>query len=347
MFTDPDILEENPMNRSITRRRHPTTPSWTASLLISAVLAAAALPALGAEAYPTRPVRIVLGFPPGGATDLVARLMAPKYTEIFKQQFIVENRPGANGVIATDLAAKAPPDGYLINMAHIGTLVISPAITKVPYDPFKDLAPVGQIVSLQNIFIVHPSLPVKSLKELIALAKAKPGKFNYATSGSGSPGHLAAELFKSMTKADIVHVPYKGGGPALTDLIAGHIEIFVAVISTAVPQVKAGKARALAVTGAKRAPALPDVPTVAEAALKGYEATNWYGFVVPAATPRPIIERLNAETVRILNMPDIQKALLDRGIDAAPSSPEEFAAHIRKENEKWVKIIKAVGIKPE
>jgi len=318
-----------------------------ARLLFVSALSIAAGPVFAAEAWPTKPVRIVVGFPPGGATDLVARLMAPKYTEIFKQQFIVDNRPGANGVIGTDLAAKAPPDGHLINMAHIGTLVISPVISKVPYDPFKDLAAVSQVVSLQNIFIVHPSLPAKTLKELIALAKAKPGKFNYATSGSGSPGHLAAELFKSMTGANIVHIPYKGGGPALTDLIAGHVEIFVAVISTAVPQVKAGKARALAVTGAKRAAALPDVPTVAETGLKGYEATNWYGFVVPGATPRAIIDRLNEATVKVLNMPDVQKALLERGIDAAPSTPEEFAAYIRRENDKWVKIIKAVGIKPE
>jgi tripartite-type tricarboxylate transporter receptor subunit TctC len=292
-------------------------------------------------------VRIIVGFPPGGATDLVMRLMAPKYTEIFKEQFIVDNRPGANGVIGTDLTAKASPDGQTINLATIGTLVISPAITKVPYDPFKDLAPISQVVALQNMFIVHPSLPVKTLKDLIALAKAKPGKFNYATSGTGSPGHLAAELFKTMTKVNMVHVPYKGGGPAMTDLIAGHVEIFVAVISTAIPQVKAGKARALAVTGAKRAAALPDVPTVAETGLKGYQATNWYGLVAPRATPRPIIERLNEATVKILNMPDVQKALLDRGIDAAPSSPEEFASYIRQENEKWVKVIKAVGIKAE
>lgn len=310
-------------------------------LLLAAIGVA---PAFGAESYPTKPVRIIVGFPPGGATDLVMRLMAPKYTEIFKEQFIVDNRPGANGVIGTDLTAKASPDGHTINLATIGTLVISPAITKVPYDPFKDLAPISQVVALQNIFIVHPSLPVKTLKDLITLAKAKPGKFNYATSGTGSPGHLAAELFKTMTKVDMVHVPYKGGGPAMTDLIAGHVEIFVAVISTAIPQVKAGKARALAVTGAKRAAALPDVPTVAETGLKGYEATNWYGLVAPRATPRPIIERLNEATVKILNMPDVQKALLDRGIDAAPSSPEEFAAYIRRENEKWVKVIKAVGI---
>jgi tripartite-type tricarboxylate transporter receptor subunit TctC len=307
----------------------------------------AAMPAIAAETYPSKPVRIIVGFPPGGATDLVMRMMTPKYTQLLKEQFIVDNRAGANGVIGTDLAAKAPPDGHTIHLATIGTLVISPAITKVPYDPFKDLAPVSQVVSLQNIFIVHPSFPVKTLKDLISLAKSKPGKFNYASSGTGSPGHLAGELFENMTKVDMVHVPYKGGGPAMTDLIAGHVEIFVAVISTAVPQVKAGKARALAVTGAKRAEALPDVPTVAESGLKGYEATNWYGLVVPSATPKPIIDRLNEATVKILNMPDIRKSLLDRGIDAAPSSPEEFAAYIRRENEKWVKVIKAVGIKAE
>ena len=326
---------------SCARAMRALAPRIAPLLVLAAIVAA---PAFGAESYPTKPVRIIVGFPPGGATDLVMRLVAPKYAEIFKEQFIVDNRPGANGVIGTDLTAKASPDGHTIHLATIGTLVISPAITKVPYDPFKDLAPISQVVALQNIFIVHPSLPVKTLKDLIALAKSKPGKFNYATSGTGSPGHLAAELFKTMTKADMVHVPYKGGGPAMTDLIAGHVEIFVAVISTAIPQVKAGKARALAVTGAKRAAALPDVPTVAETGLKGYEATNWYGLVVPRATPRPIIERLNEATVKILNMPDVQKALLDRGIDAAPSSPEEFASYIRRENEKWVKVIKAVGI---
>jgi tripartite-type tricarboxylate transporter receptor subunit TctC len=333
------------MKRTITRALARRALAGIAPLLL--VSAVAATPAFGADSYPGKPVRIIVGFPPGGATDLVMRMMTPKYTEIFNQQFIVDNRPGANGVIGTDLAAKAAPDGHTVHLATIGTLVISPAITKVPYDPFKDLAPVSQVVALQNIFIVHPSLPAKTLKELIALAKSKPGKFNYATSGTGSPGHLAAELFKSMTKVDMVHVPYKGGGPAMTDLIAGHVEIFVAVISTAVPQVKAGRARALAVTGAKRAAALPDVPTVAETGLKGYEATNWYGLVVPSATPQPIVERLNAATVKVLNMPDVQKALLDRGIDAAPSSPEEFAAYIRRENEKWVKVIKAVGVKAE
>lgn len=306
-------------------------------------LAAAAAPA-PAQDYPAKPVRILIGFPPGGATDLVARLMAPKFSELFKQQFVVENRAGANGVIATDLAAKAAPDGYTVHLATIGTLVISPAITKVPYDPLRSFAPVSQAVALQNIFIVHPSLPARSLNELIALARARPGALNYASSGNGSPGHLAGELFKSMAKVDIVHVPYKGGGPAIVDLVAGHIEIFVAVISTAVPHVKAGRARALAVTGAKRSGALPEVPTVAETGLKGYEAINWYGYVVPAGTPRAIVERLHQATVAVLGMPDVKEALLNHGIEPAPSSPEAFGAHIRSETEKWIKVIRAAKL---
>jgi len=300
---------------------------------------------VSAQEYPAKPVRIIIGFPPGGATDLVARLMAPKYTGVFKQQFIVDNRPGANGVIGSDLAAKAAPDGYTIHLATIGSLVLSPATSKVPYDPLKDFAPISQAVALQNIFVVHPNLPPRTLKDLIALARAKPGALNFASSGTASPGHLAGELFKNMAKVNLVHIPYKGGGPAMIDLVAGHVEIFVAVISTAVPQVKAGKIRALAVTGTKRAAALPEVPTVAESALKGYEATNWYGYVAPPATPRPIIERLHKVTVSVLEMPDIRQALLDQGIEAAPNTPEQFAAYIQSETRKWVQVIKAGGIK--
>jgi tripartite-type tricarboxylate transporter receptor subunit TctC len=311
----------------------------------AACCAVAAAAPIAAQDYPVKPVRIIIGFPPGGATDLVSRMMAPKFTGIFKQQFIVDNRPGANGVIGSDLAAKAAPDGYAIHLATIGSLVLSPATGKVPYDPIRDFAPISQAVALQNIFIVHPTLPARSMKDLIALARAKPGALNFASSGPASPGHLAGELFKTMAKVDLVHVPYKGGGPAMIDLVAGHVEIFVAVISTAVPQVKAGKARALAVTGSRRAAALPDVPTVAEAALKGYEATNWYGYVAPAATPRAIIDRLHKATVAVLEMPDIKQGLLDQGIEAAPSSPERFAAYIKSETGKWTKVIKAAGIK--
>jgi tripartite-type tricarboxylate transporter receptor subunit TctC len=321
----------------------------SASGLAAACLAAACALTLpvSAQEFPAKPVRIIIGFPPGGATDLVARLMAPKYTGIFKQQFIVDNRPGANGVIGSDLAAKAAPDGYAIHLATIGSLVLSPATSKVPYDPLKDFTPISQAVALQNIFIVHPNLPPRTLKELIALARAKPGVLNFASSGNASPGHLAGELFKSMAKVNLVHVPYKGGGPAMIDLVAGHVEIFVAVISTAVPQVKAGKARALAVTGPKRAAALPAVPTVSEAALKGYEATNWYGYVAPPATPRPIIERLHKATVTVLEMADVKQTLLDQGIEATTSSPEQFAAYIRSETGKWTKVIKSAGVKVE
>ncbi|OGA48814.1 MAG: hypothetical protein A3F74_21195 [Betaproteobacteria bacterium RIFCSPLOWO2_12_FULL_62_58] len=320
--------------------------AWQLFFRAVAILLAAVVPAAAghAQEYPTKPVRIIIGFPPGGATDLIARLMAPKYTQIFKQQFIVDNRPGANGVIGSDLAAKAPPDGHTIHLATIGSLVLSPATTKVPYDPLKDFAPISQAVSLQNIFIVHPTLPTRTLKELIALAKKKPGAFNYASSGLASPGHLAGELFKNMAGVDMVHVPYKGGGPALTDLIAGHVEIFVAVISTAMPAVKSGRARALAVTGGKRAAALPEVPTVAESGLKGYEASNWYGMVAPAGTPQSIIDRLHNETAAILNMPDVRKVLLDSGIDALSSTPQQFAAYIKSETEKWTRVIKAARL---
>jgi tripartite-type tricarboxylate transporter receptor subunit TctC len=311
------------------------------------VLSGAVASQAAAQEYPSKTVRLIVGFPPGGATDLVARIMAPKYAGLLKQPVVVDNRGGANGVIGSDLAAKAAPDGYVIHLATIGSLVLSPATSKVPYDPIRDFAPISQAVSLQNIFIVHPNLPVRSMKDLIALAKAKPGALNFASSGNASPGHLAGELLNGMAGVKLTHVPYKGGGPAIIDLVAGHIEIFAAVISTAVPQVKAGKARALAVTGIRRAAALPDVPTVAESALKGYEATNWYGMVAPAATPRPIIERLHKATVSVLEMADVKQALLDQGIEAASGTPEQFAAYIQSETGKWTKVIKAAGLKSE
>jgi tripartite-type tricarboxylate transporter receptor subunit TctC len=315
------------------------------ALLLLLALAGMAAPEAWSQRYPTRPVRLVVGFPPGGATDLVARLMAPKYTELLKQQVVVENRPGANGTIATDLLTQALPDGHTVHLATFGSLVISPSITKVPYDPSKDIAPVAQVVALQNIVIVHPSLAARGLKELIALANKKPQGLSYASSGVGSPGNLAGELLRTMADANLVHVPYKGGGPAMTDLIAGHIEVFVAVISTAVPQVQAGKARALAVTGSRRSVALPGVPTVAETGFKGYEAVNWYGLVVPAKTPRAIVDRLHEATLAVLDSREVKDALHQRGIDIATGSPEAFAAYIRSETEKWRPLIKSLGLK--
>jgi tripartite-type tricarboxylate transporter receptor subunit TctC len=313
----------------------------------AAVLALTAGAAHTAEWTPAKPVRMIVGFPPGGATDLVGRMIAPKMSAGLGRQVIVENRPGANGVISNDLIARAEPDGHTFGFGHIGTLVISPVITKVPYDVQKDFAPIALMVTLQNIVVVHPTLPAKTLKEYIALAKVKPGNMLYATSGSGSPGHLAAVLLESMTGVRMTHVPYKGGGPAIVDLVGGHIPSFWAVISTAMPHVRAGKIRALAVTGAKRAEALPDVPTVAEAGVKGYAATNWYGMIAPAATPPHVIDRLSREITAALKSADVVSQLKDMGIDATPSSPGEFARYIAAERERWVPIIRKSDIKVE
>jgi len=313
--------------------------------IIAGALGALTLSTVAAD-FPTRPVRIIIGFPPGGATDLVARLLTPKLSESFKQQVIVDNRPGANGALASELTAKAAPDGYTMHLGTLAALVITPAITKVSYDPFKDFSPIGRTVSLQNIFIAHPTLPVKNIPELIALAKARPGKLNFASSGTGSTGHLSGELLKTMAQIDMTHIPYKGGGPAMTDLLGGQVELFVAIISTAVPQVQAGKARALAVTGDKRSPALPDVPTVAET-IKGYESTNWYCMLGPPHMPAPLVERWHREMTAALNSPEIKQALFDRGIDAAPTTPAQLTAYLRSETAKWTKVVKASNIKPD
>jgi tripartite-type tricarboxylate transporter receptor subunit TctC len=321
------------------------TQLTTARLLAGLGLALAAGVGMTAPDFPTKPVRFIVGFPPGGATDLVARAMQPKLTTSLGKQVVVDNRPGANGVIALDVLARSEPDGHVIGIGHIGGLIVSPTIQKVPYDPYRSFAPVGMLVALQNIIIVHPSVAAKDLKEFIALAKARQGKLNYASSGIGSPGHLAGALLESMTGITMTHVPYKGGGPAITDLIAGHVPAFFAVISTAVPHVKSGKARAIAVTGTRRADALPDVPTIAEAGVRGYAATNWYGLLAPAKTPAPIIDRLNRDVTAALKAPDVVQFLKDQGIDSAPSSPADFLNFVREEEKKWVPIIKRSNIK--
>jgi len=321
--------------------------STVALCAAGAAMVFAASPVLSAEWAPSKPVRMIVGFPPGGATDLVARQIAPKMSQGLGRQVIVENRPGANGVISNELIMRAEPDGHTMGFGHIGTLVISPVITKVPYDVQKDFTPLGLVVSLQNIIVVTPSLPAKTLKDYIALAKSKPGNMLYASSGSGSPGHLAAVLLESMTGVQMTHVPYKGGGPAIVDLIAGHVPSFFAVISTAVPHVRSGKIRAIAVTGAKRAEALSNVPTVDESGVKGYAATNWYGMLAPAGTPAPVVERLNREINAALKASDVVSYLKDNGIDPAPTSPAEFARFIAAEQQKWTPIIKKSNIKVE
>ena len=327
--------------------RHSAVVKTFRAVALAGAAAAAISPAWSAPGdwSPSKPVRMIVGFPPGGATDLVARQIAPKMSQSLGRQVIVDNRPGANGVISNELIMRADPDGHTIGFGHIGTLVISPAIQKVPYNVYKDLAPVGSVVSLQNIIVVTPSLPAKSVKEYIALAKSKPGSMLFGSSGNGSPGHLAAVLLESMSGAQLTHVPYKGGGPMITDLVGGQIPSAFAVISTGVPHVRSGKVRAIAVTGEKRATAVPDVPTVAESGFKGYAATNWYGMLAPAATPPNIIDRLNREMNAALKSPDVVASFRDSGIDSAPSTPADFFKFVQSEEKKWAPIIKKSNIK--
>jgi tripartite-type tricarboxylate transporter receptor subunit TctC len=293
-----------------------------------------------AEPYPAKPVRFIVGFPPGGATDLVARIAQPKLSAGLGQQVVVDNRPGANGTISLALLAQAQPDGYTVAFGHIGGLVISPAIQKVQYDPARDFAAIGLMVTLQNILITHPGLPAATLKDFIALAKSRQGQLNYASSGVGSPGHLAGVLLETLTETPMTHIPYKGGGPAITDLLAGHVPSFFAVISTAVPHVQAKRIHALGVTGERRSPALPDVPTIAEAGVPGYLAVNWYGLVAPAGTPPAIVARLGKDMTAALRSPDVIRQLNDRGIDSTPTSAAEFTRFVQEEQKKWVPIIK-------
>jgi tripartite-type tricarboxylate transporter receptor subunit TctC len=302
--------------------------------------------ATAAEWSPTKSIRFIVGNPPGGATDLVGRILQPKLTAALGKQVVVDNRPGANGLISLEILKNAEPDGHTVGLGHIGILIVSPAIQKVPFDPHTDFSPIGLMVSLQNIIITHPGVAAKNLGDYLALAKAKPGAMQYATSGIGSPGHLAASLLESMTGTQLTHVPYKGGGPAITDLLAGHVPSFFAVISTAVPHVQAGKVRGIAVTSTRRAEALPDVPTIAEAGVKGYAAINWYGLHAPAKTPSPVIQRLSKELLAVLRSPDIVQQFKERGIDTSPTSPADYAKYIHDEEAKWLPVIRKSNIRP-
>ncbi|MCC7487191.1 MAG: tripartite tricarboxylate transporter substrate binding protein [Burkholderiales bacterium] len=308
---------------------------------IGMLVPAPAAPA--AEWAPIRPVRLIVGFPPGGATDLVARVIQPKLSEALGRQVVVDNRPGANGTISLDMVARAEPDGRTVAFGHIGGLVISAAIQKLPYDPLKSFTPIGLMVTLQNIIITHPGVAAKNLDEFVALARTKPGRLNYASAGVGSPGHLAAELLEAMTGVRMNHIPYKGGGPAITDLLAGHVPSFFAVISTVVPHVQSGKVRGIAVTGGKRSPALPAVPTIGET-VKGYVATNWYGLLAPAGVPGAVVERLSRDLVSVLRQPEIAGQLAARGIESTPTSPADYAAFIQSETGKWAPVIRRANI---
>jgi tripartite-type tricarboxylate transporter receptor subunit TctC len=307
-----------------------------------------ALIALGASAqgYPTRPIRLVVPFPAAGTTDILARAAAQKLTETLGQAVVVDNRPGAGGNIGSDLVAKSAPDGYTLLMGTVGTHAINPSLySKMPYDHVKDFVPLVLVAGVPNVLVVNPALPVNSVADLIKLAKDKPGTINFASSGSGTSIHLSGELFKTMAAVDMTHVPYKGSSPALTDLIGGQVQVMFDNLPSALPQIKGGKLRAIAVTSLKRAPALPDIPTISESGLPGFEASSWFGVLAPAGTPAPIVARINAEVNKWLQSADAREKLLAQGAEAAGGSPEQFAAHIRAETEKWAKVVKASGAK--
>jgi len=315
------------------------------ALLLAAALAPATGHAQGA--WPTKPVRIVVTFPPGGAPDTLARVLAEKWSAL-GQPVTVDNKPGAGGNIAVDHVAKSAPDGHTLILANVGSLTVAPHTVKnLPYDPVRDLAPVSMGVVFANVICVHSSVPAKTLADLVRMAQDKPDTVAYGSSGINGAAHLAGELLKLMAKAQLVHVPYKGGAPALTALLANQTPVGILTPVTALPHIKAGTIRALATTGTRRADLMPDVPTVAESGYAGYEATNWYAYLAPAKTPPEVVQRLNREIVRTLNDPQVREALHRQGVEPTPSSPAELAATIARELDTWGKVVKASGMKAE
>lgn len=319
---------------------------YSISSLIGSLSLAIAVSA-GAQGYPNRPVRIIAPFPPGGGIDIVARALAQKLSPALKQSVIVDNRAGADGMIGSELVARAAPDGYTLLASSTGPMVINPALNaKMPYDTRKDLTPITLLVIQPMYLVVHPSLPVKTVKELVALAKARPGELNYASGGVGNGAHLAAEMFRTLTGINIVHVPYKGAAPAVIDLLAGQAHMMVNSVSVFLPHINAGKLRALAVGAAQRLPILPSVPTMSEAGVQGFDASSWYGFFAPAGTPKDIVARLNAETVKILHSQEMRDYLVPQGAEPIGNTPEQFVAHIDAELVKWARVVKAAGVTP-
>jgi tripartite-type tricarboxylate transporter receptor subunit TctC len=301
--------------------------------------------AFAQQDYPSRPIRLLVPFAPGGGTDAAARVISKKLSENLGQSIVVDNKGGAGGNIAAAEVAKAEPDGYTLFFGAIGPLSINPSLyRKLQFDPLKDFAPITMAVVFSNVLVAHPSVAANNVQELIAAAKSSPGTLNYGSSGTGGVGHLAGELFNNMAEVDLVHVPYKGGGPAMIDLIGGQIQLVFATAPTAIEHVRAGQIKALGVTSSKRMEALPDVPTIAEAGLSGYEVTNWYCFVAPAATPEEIIAKLNDEIRKAMASPEVNDALLAQGMEPTPTSPGELGTFIRSETEKWAQIIKERNI---
>lgn len=299
-----------------------------------------------AQQYPNRPVRMVIGFPPGGGTDIMGRIISGKLSEGLGQQIVVDNRGGASGQIAAELVAKASPDGYTVMLAHIAAMSILPSVkSKLPYDPVKEFSPITLVAISPNLIVVHPSLPVKDMKSLIALAKARPGQLHYASPGAATVQHLAAELFKLLTKVDMVHIPYKGAGPAVIDLIAGHVHLSFDVVPVVINYVKAGRLRPIAVTAEKRISSLPQVPTVAEGGLSGFNMSTWWGLVAPSAVSKDVITRLHSEAVKVLRQKEIAGRIADQGAEAVGNSQAEFGAFIQSERNKYARIAKEARIR--
>ncbi len=316
------------------------------ALLCALPICLAATPA-NAQTYPTKPIRMIVPFAPGGGTDILARIIGQQLADAWGQPVNVENRAGASGNLGTELVARSAPDGHTLVMAINTHAVNASLYSKLPFDPVKDFIPVILAATTANILVVHPSVQATTVQELIALAKAQPGKLNYASGGSGTTSHLAAELFKTMAGVDMIHVPYKGGGAAYTDLISGQVQLYFVGIPGTVQYLKTGRLRALGVTTPRRSPAAPEVPTIAEAGLPGFSATTWWGILAPAATPAPIIARIDGEVARILKMPEVRAKLDAQGFEPVSSTPESFAAFMRSEIELWAKAVKASGARAE
>ena len=300
-----------------------------------------------AQAYPTRAVRMIVPFPPGGNTDIIARIVSPRMTEALGQQLIIDNRGGAGSTIGTELAARAPADGYTIVMVSAAHTINPAMVKKLPYDSVKDFTPVSVVADVPTVFVCHPSLPVKTVQEFIALARKRPGEITYSTAGRGTVGHLAAELLSSMTKINIVHVPYKGTGPAVVDLIAGHVQLQFASMPAVIEFVRAGKLRMVAQAGAKRSPAAPTVPTMVESGLSGYVLSSGFSLFGPAKLNRPVVDRLHGAVKAALSDPEVRKKLSDQGADPVGSTPEEHDKFNRAEIEKWIKVARGAGIEPQ
>ncbi|MDH4150685.1 MAG: tripartite tricarboxylate transporter substrate binding protein [Betaproteobacteria bacterium] len=301
-----------------------------------------------AQPYPSKAVRIIVPFPPGAGVDIVTRAVSGRFSEALGQQLIIDNRAGAGGILGAELATKAAPDGYTLLMGTAGMLTVIPHLnSKAPYSVERDFSPVSQVASVPSLLVVHPSLPVKSVKDLITLAKAKPGAINYASTGNGTLPHLAAEFFKLQARVDMVHVPYKGSAPATTDLLGGNVEVFFGNMLSVIEQVRSGRLRALAVTSLRRQAVAQDIPTMVESGFPGFEAGTWFGLLVPARTPRDIINRLQSDVAKAVRQPDVQKQLAGQGATTIGSTPEEFAAYIKSESAKWAKVLAASGVKAD